>query len=60
MKIIPFWTRQLEDFQHGLDSILMDSVDTPEMDAFLGETDAISSSDFSACLVLFLMPLHHS
>ena len=34
----------VENFEHGLDSILMDSVDTPEVDAFFEQPSAISSS----------------
>ena len=41
------------DFEHGLDSILLDSVDTPELEASFNEADAIPfsvSSEFP-CLV---------
>ena len=32
----------VENFEQGLDSILTDSIDTPELDASLDETDVIS------------------
>ena len=40
-------------FEHGLDSILTGSVDTPELDASLDEDDAIPSlvSSSFVCLV---------
>ena len=34
----------MEDFEHGLYSILTDSADTPEQDISLDETDALPSS----------------
>ena len=34
----------MEDFDHGLDSILKDFVSAPKLDAFLDEVDAILSS----------------
>ena len=48
----------VEDFEHDLDSILTDSVDTPEQEASLDEVDAISFQSlwaFSTWLVLFLI-----
>ena len=42
----------VEDFEHGLDSILTDSVSTPELDEFLDENDAIPSSVSSGSLHL--------
>ena len=43
----------MEDFEHGLDSILTDSINTPELDASVEEADAIPSSVSSGfpCLV---------
>ena len=43
----------MADFEQGLDSILTDSLETPELDAFLDEPDAITSSVSSwfLCLV---------
>ena len=43
LKTTPFWTK-LSKTSHGLDSIFTDCVDTPELDAFFGETDCMSSS----------------
>ena len=34
----------VDNFEYGLDSILMDSVETPELDTYFGEPDAISYS----------------
>ena len=39
-----FLDQAVEDFEYGLDSILTDSIDTPDLDALFGEADAISSS----------------
>ena len=44
----------MADFEQGLDSILTDSLKTPELDASLDEPDAIPSS-VSSALVLFLI-----
>ena len=43
----------VEDFEHGLYSILMDSIDVPELDASFDEADAVLSSVSSGyvCLV---------
>ena len=38
-----FLDQAIEDFEHGLDSILMDSVDTPEPDASFDGADAMPS-----------------
>ena len=38
-----FLDQAVEDFVHGLDSILMDSIDTPELDAAFYSTDAFPS-----------------
>ena len=51
------------DFKQGLDSILIDSIETPELDTSLDDPDAITSSvssGFSAWLVLFLILLNFS
>ena len=37
----------VKEFLHGLDSILTDSVKTPELDAFFYEFDAITYSESS-------------
>ena len=42
----------MEDFEHGLEFILMDSVDTPELDASLDEANAMHSSVSSGILCL--------
>ena len=34
----------MDDFEQGLDSIISDSLETPELDASLDEPDAIPSS----------------
>ena len=39
-----FLDQAMTDFEQGLDSILADSLETPELDTFLDEPDAISSS----------------
>ena len=39
-----FLDQAVADFEQGLDSILTDSIETPELDASLGEPDAIASS----------------
>ena len=47
-----FWDKAVEDFGHGLDSTLMDSVDTPELIASLDEAPDIPSSVSSGFLCL--------
>ena len=42
----------MADFEQGLDSILTNSLETPELDAFLDEPDAIPSSVSSGFLCL--------
>ena len=42
----------VEDLEHGLDSILIDSMDTPVLDASLGEAEAVPSSVSSGFLCL--------
>ena len=39
-----FLDQAIKDFEHGLDSILTDSVDTPELDASFDEADVMPSS----------------
>ena len=41
---------EVEACEHGLDSILTDSVSTPELDVSFGEADNMSASEF-LCLV---------
>ena len=38
-----FWDQTVEDFEHGLDSVLTDSVNTPELVASFDEADAMCS-----------------
>ena len=45
-----FLDQAVEDFENDLDSILMDSIGTPELDASPEEADAIPSSVFSGFL----------
>ena len=45
-----FLDQAVEDFEHSLDSILTDSVNTPESIAFLDEADTIPSSVSSGFL----------
>ena len=45
-----FLDQAVADFQQGLDSILTDSSETPELDTSLGEPDAIASSISSGFL----------
>ena len=47
-----FLDQAVADFEKGLDSILSDSLETPELDTFLGEPDAITSSFSSGFLHL--------
>ena len=47
-----FLDQVVEDFEHGLDSILTDSINTPEMDASFDEADDIPFSVFSGFLHL--------
>ena len=39
-----FFDQEVEDFKESLDSILMESIDTPGMDPYLDEADAMPSS----------------
>ena len=63
MRIIPFWTRQKRTLTIGLHSALTDSINTPELDAFFDEADAVPSSGFyhldSAVLDTSLLQLAH-
>ena len=43
----------MADFEHGLDSILTNSLETPELDTSLDEPDAITSSVSSRFLHSF-------
>ena len=47
-----FLNQAVEDFEHTLDSILIESIDTPELDAFLEEIDAMPYSVSSFFLYL--------
>ena len=51
-----FLDQAVADFEKGLDSILINSLETPELDTSLDEHDAITSPDFSGypCLVSYL------
>ena len=44
--------KEVKDFEHGLDSALMNSVDTPELEVSSVEADAIPISVSSAFLCL--------
>ena len=58
-----FLDQAVADFEQGLDSILTDSPETPELDTSLDESDAVpfqSLMGFFAQLVLFLITLNHS
>ena len=44
MRIMPFLDQAVADFKQGLDSILTDSLETPELDTSLDEPDVITSS----------------
>ena len=57
-----FLDQAVADFEQGLDSILTDSLETPELDTSLDEPDAITSSVSSGFLhsVAFLIILSHS
>ena len=54
-----FLDQAVADFEHGLDSILTDSIEIPELDMSLDDPDAITSSVSSGFLhsVLFLIIL---
>ena len=47
-----FLNQAVEDFKHGLDSILMNSINTTELNASLYEVDTIPSSVSSGYLCL--------
>ena len=47
-----FLDQEVEGFEHGLDSILTDSPDTPELDASFDDADAVPSSVSSGFLHL--------
>ena len=47
-----FLDQAMTDFEQGLDSILTDSIETPEMDTSLDEPDAITSSVSSGFFLL--------
>ena len=47
---MPFLDQAVTDFKQGLDSILTDSLKTPELDISLEEPDAITSSVSSGFL----------
>ena len=52
-----FLDQAVADFKQGLDSILTDSLETPELDTSLDEHDAVTSSSVSSgflCLVITL------
>ena len=58
-----FLDQAVTDFKQGFDSILTDSLETPELDTSLEEPDAITSSvsfGFLHSLVPFLILLSHS
>ena len=44
MRIIPFYTQAVADFEQGLDFILTNHLETPELGTSLDEPDAIMSS----------------
>ena len=46
------WDQAVKDFGHGHDSIIMDCVNTPELDTCLDEADAMPSAVFSRFLHL--------
>ena len=48
-----FLDQAIADFQQGLDSILTDSIKTPELDTFLDVPDSVTSSVPSGFLLLF-------
>ena len=50
----------IADFEQGLDSILTDSLETPELDTSVEEPDAITSSVSSGFLHLVSTPSHNS
>ena len=45
-----FLDQALKDFEHGLDSVIRDHIDTPELDASFHEADAMPSSSSSGLL----------
>ena len=47
-----FLNQGVEDFEHSLDSILTESVETPELDASFDEPDAVATSVLSGFLSL--------
>ena len=55
-----FLDQAMADFEQGLDSILTNSFETPELDASLGEPDAIPSSVSSGFLCLVSTLSHNS
>ena len=55
-----FLDQALVDFEQGLDSILTNSLETPELDTFLDEPDAIPSSISAGFLHLFSTLSDHS
>ena len=58
-----FLDQAVEDFEHGLDSILMDSVETPELDSSFDEGDTgplSASSGFLHFLGTLLKLQNHS
>ena len=58
-----FLDQAVAEFEQGLDSILIDSLRTPELVTSLDEPDVITSSfssGFLHCLVPFLIILSHS
>ena len=50
MRIILFLDQTMADFEQGLDSILIDSLERPELDTSLDEPGAITSSVSSGFL----------
>ena len=42
----------IEEFDHGLDSLLTDSINTPELDSYFDEADVIPSSLYLGFLYL--------
>ena len=45
-----FFDQAVEDFEHGLDSIFTNSIDIPELNASLNDTDAVPFSVSSGFL----------
>ena len=50
MRIMPFLDQAVADFEQGLDSILTDSLETPDLDTSLQESDAVTYSVSSGFL----------